>query len=190
MALKCGVLGAAPTPDYVWFSDNTTIDTTTNTDKIRTLDDGATLVIYNLLASDTAPLYSCGVTNARMFDTEVSTRLYRLVVVGEYMYIHVHIIGIMTYAMCVHVIHGTCVYTCSDTHVHCIHEQTVSTIICFIDCTLYYLTELHIHAVQCTVLLLHYTCTYYLTHFIFESLLHVHYFLIVWVKCASPCSIS
>ena len=84
MALKCGVLGAAPSPDYVWFSDNTTIDTTTNTDKIRTLDDGATLVIYKLQTSDATPLYSCGVTNARMFDTEISTRLYSLVVVGEY----------------------------------------------------------------------------------------------------------
>ena len=84
MALKCDILGSAPSPDYIWLNDNTTIDTTTNTDKIRTLDDGATLVIYNLQTSDTAPLYSCGVTNARMYDTEISTRLYRLIVTGEY----------------------------------------------------------------------------------------------------------
>ena len=86
VALKCGVLGAAPAPNYVWFSDNMTIDTTIDTAKIRTLDDGATLVIYDLQSSDTAPLYSCGVTNARMFDTEISTRLYRLVETGKYMY--------------------------------------------------------------------------------------------------------
>ncbi len=90
MALKCGVLGAAPAPNYVWFSDNMTIDTTIDTAKIRTLDDGATLVIYDLQSSDTAPLYSCGVTNARMFDTEISTRLFRLVETGK------HVIGVVS----------------------------------------------------------------------------------------------
>ena len=109
VALKCDILGAAPSPDYIWLNDNTTIDTSTNTDKIRTLDDGATLVIYNLQTSDTAPLYSCGVTNARMYDTEVSTRLYRLIVTGK--------IGILT---CVSIY-------------YIMNSIEVCTILCFID---------------------------------------------------------
>ena len=50
--------------------------------KIRTLDDGATLVIYDITNNDVSSDYTCGVTNARMFDTEISTRIFKLVVNG------------------------------------------------------------------------------------------------------------
>ena len=78
VAIQCGVVAAAPPPSYVWFANNETIDTVTTPEKIRTLDDGATLVIYDLTSNDTSKMYTCGVTNARMFDTEISTRVFVL----------------------------------------------------------------------------------------------------------------
>ncbi len=82
VAFKCGVIAAVPPPSYVWFMNNETINVTNNMEKIRTLDDGATLVIYALTNDDVSANYTCGVTNARMFDTELSTRIFNLIVNG------------------------------------------------------------------------------------------------------------
>ena len=68
VAISCGVRNAAPPPIILWYKDNEVLDTTSNTDKIRTLDNGNTLVIYDLgtddITSNGSPVeYRCGVTN-------------------------------------------------------------------------------------------------------------------------------
>ena len=95
VAISCGVRNAAPPPIIVWYKDNEVLDTTSNTNKIRTLDDGNTLVIYNLVSdgitSNGSPAeYRCGVTNVRMFETVNSTQVFNLVE-GKYIICIVHI---------------------------------------------------------------------------------------------------
>ena len=95
VAISCGVRNAAPPPIIVWYKDNEVLDTTSNTNKIRTLDDGNTLVIYNLVSDDItsngSPVeYRCGVTNARMFETVNSTEVFNLVE-GKYRICIIHV---------------------------------------------------------------------------------------------------
>ena len=84
VAISCGVRNTAPPPIIVWYKDNEVLDTTFDTDKIRTVDDGNTLVIYNLetddITSNGSPAeYRCGVTNVRMFEIVNSTEVFNLV---------------------------------------------------------------------------------------------------------------
>ena len=84
VAISCGVRNAAPPPIIVWYKDIEVLDTTSNTNKIRTLDDGNTLVIYNLVSDDItsngSPVeYRCGVSNVRMFEIINSTQVFNLV---------------------------------------------------------------------------------------------------------------
>ena len=95
VAISCGVRNAAPPPIIVWYKDNEVLDTTSTLNKIRTLDDGNTLVIYNLvnddITSDSSPVeYKCGVTNARMFETVNSTEVFNLVE-GKYRICIIHV---------------------------------------------------------------------------------------------------
>ena len=76
VAITCGVQEAAPPPEYVWYKNNQIIDTAANINKIRTLDGGATLVIYDLQIDDIYAEYKCGVTNTRFFETLNSTRVF------------------------------------------------------------------------------------------------------------------
>ena len=95
VAISCGVRNAAPPPIIVWYKDNEVLDTTSDTDKIRTLDDGNTLVIYNLVSDDItsngSPVeYRCGVTNVRMFEIINSTQVFNLVE-GKYRICIIHV---------------------------------------------------------------------------------------------------
>ena len=95
VAISCGVRNAAPPPVIVWYKDNEVLNTTSDTNKIRTLDDGNTLVIYNLVSGDigsngSPANYTCGVTNARMFETVNSTQVFNLVE-GKYRICIIHV---------------------------------------------------------------------------------------------------
>ena len=92
VAISCGVRNAAPPPIIVWYKDNEVLDTTSNIDKIRTLDDGNTLVIYDLETDDigSPANYTCGVTNARMFETVNSTQVFNLLE-GKYRICIIHV---------------------------------------------------------------------------------------------------
>ena len=82
VAITCGAQEAAPPPEYVWYKDNQIIDTTSDMDKIRTLDEGATLVIFDLQMEDISAEYKCGVTNVRFFETVNSTRVFTFNQIG------------------------------------------------------------------------------------------------------------
>ena len=95
VAIPCGVRNAAPPPIIVWYKINEVLDTTSNTNKICTLDNGNTLVIYDLgtddITSNGSPVeYRCGVTNARMFETVNSTQVFNLVE-GKYWICIIHV---------------------------------------------------------------------------------------------------
>ena len=82
VAITCGVLEAAPPPEYVWYKNNQIIDFTSDINKIRTLDEGATLVIYDLQMDDISAEYNCEVTNVRFFETVNSTRVFTFNQIG------------------------------------------------------------------------------------------------------------
>ena len=95
VAISCGVRNAAPPPIIVWYKDNEVLDTTSNINKIRTVDDGNTLVIYDLGTDDinstgSPAEYRCGVTNVRMFETVNSTEVFNLVE-GKYRICIIHV---------------------------------------------------------------------------------------------------
>ena len=95
VAISCGVRNAAPPPIIVWYKDNEVLDTTSTPNKIRTLDDGNTLVLYELesddITSSGSPVeYRCGVTNVRMFETVNSTQVFNLVE-GKYRICIIHV---------------------------------------------------------------------------------------------------
>ena len=95
VAISCGVRNAAPPLIIVWYKDIEVLDTTSNTNKIRTLDDGNTLVIYNLVSDDitsngSPAEYMCGVTNVRMFEIINSTQVFNLVE-GKYRICIIHV---------------------------------------------------------------------------------------------------
>ena len=84
VAITCGAQEAAPPPEYVWYKNNQIIDTTSDINKIRTLDGGATLVIYDLQMDDISAEYKCGVTNVRFFETVNSTRVFSFKEIGQF----------------------------------------------------------------------------------------------------------
>ena len=95
VAISCGVRNAAPPPIIVWYKDNEVLDTTSTLNKIRTLDDGNALVIYNLVSDDITSKgspaeYRCGVANVRMFAVVNSTQVFNLVE-GKYRICIIHV---------------------------------------------------------------------------------------------------
>ena len=76
VAITCGAQEAVPPPKCIWYKNNQIIDTTSAINKIRTLDGGATLVIYDLQMDDISAEYKCGVTNVRFFETVNLTRMF------------------------------------------------------------------------------------------------------------------
>ena len=82
VAITCGAQEAAPPSEYVWYKNSQIIDTTSDINKIRTIDEGATLVIYDLQMDDISAEYKCGVTNVRFIETVNSTRVFSFNQIG------------------------------------------------------------------------------------------------------------